>query len=253
MGLLRFWPHAPLSREIPVSNIIWSADGEVLRVTLASDDQFRIWTPLREMSPALVRAFLLKEDTWFYWHPGVNPFALVRGAIRTLRGGTRQGGSTITMQLARMKFKFNTRTPSGKLRQVAAALWLEARYGKKELLETYLNLVPYSWNIQGTAAASLIYFRKPPLQITIAEALTLAVIPQRPSSRTADEAGLLRARSRLAKLWTPANESERRQLDLPLTLPNPQDFPKTGMGAGTEVILTTSFRKRKPFLLTPTG
>ena len=229
MALLRFWPHGALSREIPVSNIIWSADGEVLRVTLASDDQFRIWTPLKEMSPALVRAFLLKEDTWFYWHPGVNPLALGRGAFRTFRGERRQGGSTITMQLARMIYRLNTRTPLGKLRQVAAALWLEARYGKRELLETYLNLVPFSWNIQGTAAASLIYFGKPPGQVTLAEALTLAVIPQRPSSRTADEVGLLRARSRLARLWNPGSESEGRQLDLPVTFSNAHDLQKPGM------------------------
>ncbi len=227
-ALLRFLPHAPLSRNIPVSSIIWSADGEVLRVTLASDDQFRIWTPLAEMSPALVRAFLLKEDTWFYWHPGVNPLALSRGALRTFRGERRQGGSTITMQLARMLYRFNTRTPTGKLRQVAAALWLEARYSKRALLETYLNLVPFSGNIQGAAAASLIYFEKPPNQVTLAEALTLSVIPQRPSSRTADEAGLLRARSRLAKLWNPGNESERRQLDLPVTFASTHDIQKPG-------------------------
>ena len=57
---------------------MWSADGELLRVTLAPDDQYRLWVPLSEISPTLVEAFLLKEDRWFYWHPGVNPIALVR-------------------------------------------------------------------------------------------------------------------------------------------------------------------------------
>ena len=66
--------------QVPQSTSIWSADGELLRVTLAADDQYRLWTPLSEMSPALVDAFRLKEDRWFYWHPGVNPVSLVRAA-----------------------------------------------------------------------------------------------------------------------------------------------------------------------------
>ena len=136
-----------------------------------------------EISPALVDAFLLKEDRWFYWHPGVNPIALARAAIRTYRGGERQGGSTLTMQLARLMYRLNTRTPAGKLRQIAAALWLEARYSKRELLEAYLNVVPFGGNIQGVGAASRIYFGKPPDRVTLGEALTLAVIPQRPASR----------------------------------------------------------------------
>ena len=97
LGLLRLWPHAPLAERVPLSTAVWSADGELLRVTLASDDQYRLWTPIPEMSPVLVDAFLLKEDRWFYWHPGVNPAALARAASRTFRGAGRQGGSTISM------------------------------------------------------------------------------------------------------------------------------------------------------------
>ena len=183
LALVRLWPHAPLAQRMPLSTAVWSADGELLRVTRASDDQYRMWVPLSEMSPALVDAVLLKEDRWFYWHPGVNPAALVRGAFRTYVAGDRQGGSTITMQLARLAYRLNTRTPAGKLRQIGAALWLEARYSKRELLEAYLNLAPFGGNIQGVGAASRIYFGKPPDRLTLGEALTLAVIPQRPSSR----------------------------------------------------------------------
>ena len=164
---------------------IWSSDGELLRVTLASDDQYRLWTPLSQMSPVLVEAFLLKEDRWFYWHPGVNPASLVRAGFRTYwRAGRRQGGSTISMQLARMLYGLKTRTAGGKLRQIAAALWLEARYSKRELLEAYLNLAPFGGNIQGVGAASLIYFGKPPDRVSLGEAVTLAVIPQSPAART---------------------------------------------------------------------
>jgi penicillin-binding protein 1C len=147
--VLRVWPHRPLAERIPLSTGVWSADGELLRVTLAADDQYRVWTPLSEVSPDLVEAFLLKEDRWFYWHTGVNPISLVRAGFKTYRGSGRQGGSTLTMQLARLLLHFNTKTLAGKLRQIGAALWLEARYSKWELLEAYLNIAPFGGNIQG--------------------------------------------------------------------------------------------------------
>jgi penicillin-binding protein 1C len=205
-AMLRFWPHAALAERIPLSTTVWSADGELLRVTLASDEQYRLWTPLSEMPPALVDAFLMKEDRCFYWHPGVNPAALVRAGYRTfLTSAVRQGGSTLTMQLARLIFHLRTRTTAGKLRQIGAAIWLEARYSKRDLLEAYLNLVPFGGNIQGAGAASRIYFGKPPGRLTVGEALTLAVIPQHPATRagrTIHEAGLRDARQSLSTLWT---------------------------------------------------
>ena len=218
---LRAWPHAPLSRRLPMSAGVWSADGELLRVTLSSDDQYRLWVPLPRMSPSIVDAFLLKEDRWFYWHVGVNPIALTRAALRTSRG-ERQGGSTITMQLARLLYRMNTKTPAGKLRQIGAALWLEARYSKRDLLETYLNVVPFGGNVQGVGAASLVYFGKPPDRVTLGEALTLAVVPQRPASRAgrrSSDAGMLAARARLGRLWLARHgnaAADRRQVELPI-------------------------------------
>src|ERR1700685_1994455 len=181
--LIRVYPARPLRDMVPQSTSIWSADGELLRATLAADGQYRLWTPLNEMSTPLVDAFRLKEDRWFYWHPGVNPISLIRAAGRTWRGQGRQGGSTLTMQLARLLYHLNTKTPEGKLKQSVAALWLEARYSKRSILEAYLNLVPFGGNIQGGGAASRIYFGKPPSQIDLGEAITLAVIPQRPAAR----------------------------------------------------------------------
>src|SRR5947207_1682108 len=98
---LRLRPHRSLSDCFPLSTGVWSADGELLRVTLASDDQYRLWTPLSEISPTVVEAFLLKEDRWFYWHPGVNPVSLARAGFETYRGVGHQGGSTLTMQVVR--------------------------------------------------------------------------------------------------------------------------------------------------------
>jgi penicillin-binding protein 1C len=235
LALLRLWPHEPLARQIPLSTGVWSADGELLRVTRASDDQYRLWTPIADVSPVLVEAFLLKEDRWFYWNVGVNPVALTRAALRSLRGGARQGGSTVTMQLARLTYRLNTRTPAGKLRQVGLALWLEARYSKRDILEAYLNAVPFGGNIQGVGAASRFYFGKAPDRVSLGEALTLAVIPQRPANRAgraATESGLLAARDRLGRAWLASHGTspdDRRQLDLPIVVraqfPMPQRAP----------------------------
>ncbi len=219
---LRVWPHAPLRQRFSISTGVWSADGELLRVTRTADDQYRLWTPLTEISPTLIEAFLLKEDQWFYWHVGVNPVAIVRAAQRTYSGGTRQGGSTLTMQLARLGDRLHTKTTVGKLRQMGAALWLEARYSKRDLLEAYLNVVPFGGNIQGVGAASRIYFGKPPAQVSLGEAITLAVIPQRPASRAgrhATETSLLAARARLGAAWLARhqnNADDRRQIELPI-------------------------------------
>ncbi len=220
--LVRLWPSPPLRAKIAQSTTLWSQDGELLRATLASDGQYRVWTPLDKMSPALVSAFRIKEDRWFYWHPGVNPFSLARAAFKTWRGRRRQGGSTLTMQLARLIYNLNTKTPAGKLKQSLAALWLEARYSKRSILEAYLNLVPFGGNIQGVGAASRIYFDKPPAQIDLGEAITLAVIPQHPAARAGRgllQSRLLAARVRFAGYWINKNhptESERRELELPV-------------------------------------
>ena len=229
--LVRLYPHEPLREQVPQSTSVWSADHELLRVTLAADEQYRLWTPLKEMPPTLVDAFRLKEDCWFYWHPGVNPVALVRAAGSTWFGGGRRGGSTLTMQLARLLYHMNTRTPMGKFRQVAAAVWLEARYSKRSILEAYLNLVPFGGNIQGVGVASRVYFGKPPAQVDLGEAITLAVIPQRPAARAGrgtEQAGLLKARTQLAKAWRKANksgESDRRQLELPVLVDSEAALP----------------------------
>lgn len=255
LALLRLWPHQPLVASIPLSTSVWSADGELLRVTRSSDDQYRMWTPISEVSPALVDAVLLKEDRWFYRHAGVNPVALVRGAYRTYVDGVRQGGSTVTMQLARLAGGLNTRTPAGKLRQMAAAFWLEARYSKRELLEAYLNLVPFGGNIQGVGAASRIYFGKPPDRLSLGEAITLAVIPQRPADRAGrslSEAALLAARAQLGEAWLEEHgdsPADRRQLALPIVaqprFSMPQQAPHlvdalvAGHAAGVRRIDTT--------------
>jgi penicillin-binding protein 1C len=202
----------PFRAIVPTSVAITDANGKLLRLTLASDDKYRLWTPLAHMPPELIEAVLLKEDQWFRWHPGVNPVALARGGWRTYVEGDRQGGSTLTMQLARARGPLNTRSIGGKVRQVAHALALEALYSKDEILEAYLNLVPYGQNVEGVGAASLIYFSRPARELTTPEILTLAVIPQSPKRRSlatagqgdlvnAETDGLAKAREALFHEW----------------------------------------------------
>jgi penicillin-binding protein 1C len=202
--LLRVLPHAPLSSYAPLSTAVYAEDGQLLRLTLASDQQFRVWTPLREVSPEFVDALLLHEDRHFRRHFGVDPVALIRACVRMAGGGVRQGGSTITMQLARLIYHLNTRSVAGKLGQILAAAWLEVRYSKDEILEAHLNLTPYGRNVQGIGAASLIYLGKSAGRLTFAESLALALIPQSPKLRDPggeEPASLKAARLSLAQAW----------------------------------------------------
>lgn len=206
---IRLWPHSSLRDFAPGSTAIYAADGRLLRLTLASDDQYRLWTPLEQVAPEFVEALLLHEDQQFYRHPGVNPLALLRAAHETFSGGARQGGSTITMQLARLVYHLNTRSVGGKLRQIGYAFWLESRYSKHDLLEAHVNLLPYGRNIQGIGAASRLYFGKSAHELTLAEALTLVLVPQSPAARDPGAQGMRQgeptalraARQRLLAEW----------------------------------------------------
>ncbi len=144
-----------LTSDVSFSQAIYDSSGKLIRLTLSRDDKFRLWLPLKSISPVLVKATLLHEDKWFRFHPGVSPTALARAIWHTyIKKDRKIGGSTITMQLARIKYDINSRTISGKTAQIMAACWLELLYSKNDILEAYLNLVPYGLNIEGAGAAS---------------------------------------------------------------------------------------------------
>jgi len=176
-------PKPPLLDGISFSQCVRDRNGKLLRVTLTTDQKFRVWTPLQKISPALIDATLRYEDKYYARHPGVNPVALLRAALNLRAGGAHSGASTITMQLARLRFHLPTRTLSGKFVQIIRALELERHYSKAEILEAYLNLAPYGRNIEGVGAASQIYFDKPASRLTRPEAVALSVIPQSPARR----------------------------------------------------------------------
>jgi penicillin-binding protein 1C len=196
-------PKPPLLDGVPFSQVVRDRNGRVLRVTLTPDGKFRVRTPLERVSPHMIEATLLYEDRHFMSHPGVNPIALARAGWRYCAGRKRGGGaSTVTMQVARLRFGLNTRSIHGKLGQVLRALELERHYTKAEIIEAYLNLAPYGRNIEGVGAASMIYWGKEAEAVTRPEAVALSVIPQSPTRRAlraADRAaGLAGAQTRLA-------------------------------------------------------
>jgi penicillin-binding protein 1C len=223
-----------LGAGISSSVAVHAEDGRLLRLTLASDQQYRKWTPLSKIAPELVEAVLLYEDRSFRWHPGVNPLALLRGAWSSYGpgGGRRLGGSTITMQLARRLYHLRSSTFGGKLRQLGRALQLELLHTKREILEAYLNLVSFGGNIEGVGAASLIYFGKSPDRLTLAESLSLAVIPQNPCRRGPRGLTLPPAvqarRNALLETWRrkhPGSSEAAALGALPIALQGPQQLP----------------------------
>jgi penicillin-binding protein 1C len=224
-------PRPELLESVSFSRAVFDRDGALLRLTLAADDRYRLPADLRTVSRALVDATLLHEDRHFWHHPGVNPLSLVRAALRTYVVGDRTvGGSTVTMQLARLRFGIRSRTIRGKLLQIARALQLERHYTKRELLEAYLTLAPYGENIEGVTAASWIYFGSDPSELTLNQALALAVLPQSPTRRSPvhGTAELESARQALLAQWRAHHElsdSQRAAVDLPLTFGSRSQLP----------------------------
>jgi penicillin-binding protein 1C len=226
-------PKPRLLEDASFSSCYTDRDGRLLRLGLAADDRYRVYVPLGEISPPLIEMTLLHEDRFFHEHAGFNPVALARASWYALTGfGPHIGASTITMQLARLHYHLHTRTPWGKFCQVLAAVHMEMHCSKREILEAYLNTAPYGRNIEGVGAASLIYFGKKPADLTIEEAMTLAVLPQSPTRRApgspAHEQALRSAREILLGQWLarhPEDVRLREVLAMPMQIMLPRDLP----------------------------
>lgn len=196
---------------------VYDQKGRLLRLSLAPDERYRLNVPLGRISPQMIEATLLQEDRYFYWHPGVNPAALFRAIWHTyVKRDRRVGASTISMQLARMRFRIYSRNLSGKFIQIMRAIQIEWHYSKDEILEAYLSLVPYGGNVEGVGAASLIYFNKNANELTLPEALTLAVVPQDPVQRHPgrERAELVAARQSLYAEWLEIHPDAKRDASL---------------------------------------
>lgn len=172
----------PLRDKIEYSTIITDSKGEVINAYLTADQKWRMKTELSEISPLLRKTIIAKEDKYFYSHPGINAVAVARAFFKNIfRMKTTSGASTITMQVARA-LEPRKRNVGSKLIEMFRALQLELKYNKNEILQMYLNLVPYGGNIEGVKSASLLYFNKNPDHLSLAEITALSIIPNRPSS-----------------------------------------------------------------------
>ncbi|MBX0292247.1 penicillin-binding protein 1C [Hymenobacter sp. HSC-4F20] len=191
----------PLPPTPQYSPIVLTSDGTVLHAYLNPTQKWRMKTELREITPVLRKAIIEKEDRWFRWHFGVNPVALVQAAGRNAFGkGRTTGASTITMQVARL-LEPKERTFGNKLLEMLRAMQLEAHYSKDEILQLYLNLVPYGGNVEGVKSAALLYFQQPPDYLSLAQTVTLAIIPNRPRGLVLgrNNAAVLQERNRWLK------------------------------------------------------
>ncbi len=174
-----------LSPEVSVT--VLDRQDLLLRAYTVADGRWRLQIDLDTLDRGYLGQLLAYEDKRFYRHPGVDPWAILRAAGQALRNGRIvSGGSTITMQLARLLEEAPTGNFGAKLRQIRLALALERRLDKQQILSLYLTLAPFGGNIEGVRAASLSYFGKEPRRLTPAEAALLVALPQAPEARRPD-------------------------------------------------------------------
>ena len=171
----------PFKISVCWSPVIRDRKGEWIGAYLSCDDKWRIYPPSQAKLNALEKIVLFKEDKYFYFHPGINPLAIVRATVQNLiRGEVHSGASTLTMQLARMLHR-RERTIGSKLLETFRAIQLELHYSKAEILNAYLSLLPYGGNLEGITAASKLYFDTDPELLSLSQQVILSVIPNNPN------------------------------------------------------------------------
>lgn len=171
----------------PPAQRIYDRENRLIRMHLSPDGYWRFPVKRDEIPEILKQAILCFEDRYFYFHLGINPIALIRAAWHNLSTHRLMGGSTITMQVARMMNR-KPRTLQNKLAEIFTALQLEYHFKKSEILDIYLNLAPYGGNIEGVAAAAHFYFNKPLHALSISEIAILTIIPKNPNANRPDRA-----------------------------------------------------------------
>ncbi len=177
----------PLMVETSVE--VLDRDGDLLRAYTVADGRWRLALPPDRVDALYLRMLLAYEDKRFRDHPGVDARSLLRAVLQAAwNGRVVSGGSTLTMQVARLLEEGTTGEVGGKLRQMRVALALERRLTKDQILQLYLHLAPFGGNLEGVRAASISYFGKEPFRLTPAEAALLVAIPQSPETRRPDRA-----------------------------------------------------------------
>lgn len=223
----------PLSRVRDVSPVVVDRNGEWLMAFTTRQGTWRLEARLDEIDPEFQRRLIAIEDARFWWHPGVDPIALSRASVSYARQGrVTQGGSTITMQLARL-LEPRPRTIGSKLLEIVRALQIEARLSKREILAAYLTLAPYGGNLEGVRAASRAYFQRDPQWLDDAEMALLIALPQAPEARRPDRhpVAARAARDRVLDMFVAADlinvrrAAEGKESAIPTRSPFPYSAP----------------------------
>ena len=185
------WAHslgpAPLGKNLEYSHVVLDREGRLLRAYATTEGRWRLPVSERDVDPRFLKLLFTYEDKRFREHHGIDPLSMGRAAVQLVsRGQIISGGSTISMQVARLLEPRERRSLSAKMRQIVRALELERALGKDEVLALYLALAPYGGNLEGVRAASLAYFGKEPRKLSLAEAALLVALPQSPELRRPD-------------------------------------------------------------------
>jgi penicillin-binding protein 1C len=223
----------PLARVRDVSPVVLDRNGEWLMAFTTGQGTWRLEARLDEIDPEFQRRLIAIEDERFWFHPGVDPIALTRATVSYARSGrVTQGGSTITMQLARL-LEPRPRTIQSKLIEIIRAIQIERRWSKREILAAYLTMAPYGGNLEGVRAASRAYFQRDPVWLDDAEMALLIALPQAPEARRPDRRpeAARAARDRVLGMFVSAgliNErraAEGREVAMPARSPFPYSAP----------------------------
>ncbi len=178
-----------MTRARTLSPEVVARDGTLLRAFLSEDGAWRIRTTPDQVSPRYLAMLKAYEDRNFDSHFGVDPLALARAAVQlVLAGHIVSGGSTLTMQVARLlePEHFRRHTVAAKIFQIVRAVQLEERYSKEQILSLYLTLAPMGGNLEGVRAAALSYFGKEPAHLDLAQSALLVALPQSPTRQRPD-------------------------------------------------------------------
>lgn len=178
----------PLAKAREVSTTVVDRNGKLLRAYAMASGRWRLPVDARTgVDPGYLKLLMAYEDRRFRSHAGVDALALARAAFQLVtRGHIVSGGSTITMQLARLIEPRRERSLSAKLHQMVRALEIERQLNKDQILDLYLALAPFGGNLEGIRSASIAYFGKEPRRLSLAESALLVALPQSPENRRLD-------------------------------------------------------------------
>ncbi len=178
-----WWVPLPERLQSAPSPVVTWADGTVMHVSLAPDDRWRLPVSELPVDADYIAALVAYEDRRFFWHPGVDPIAVVRALVQNLSAGrVVSGASTLTMQVVRI-VEPRPRTLRSKMIEACRAVQLELRLSKTEILAAYLQFAPFGRNYEGVQTASHALFGHSAEHLTAAEVALLVAIPQDPTAR----------------------------------------------------------------------